>query len=463
MTDQATNSKDRYLTFVNTKIGAKLASFLGLPRPPVLERYHAHQPLIEGAVLLGANPQGELLQVLKSDLAAMKAEGFAHSTLSNTLDLPEWSSTSKPKALIFDATGVVSSEETAALYEFFHSTARSILPNGRVIVFGRPPASCGSAQKATVQRALEGFTRSLAKELGKAITVQLVYVEDGGEANVQSTLRFLLSTRSAYVSAQVITISTTHSTPSVDDWAQPLAGKKVLVTGASQGIGRAIAQVMAREGAYVVGLDIPQAESALSSFMQSLGGASIVLDLLSEQAPQVLVDAALADGGWDVVIHNAGITKDKTIGKMPADWWANVVNLNLSTQERINNALLSASAIHDGGRIICVSSISGIAGTRGQTNYALSKAGVIGMVKSYSRALADQNITINAVAPGFIETKMTAAMPFMPRELGRRMSSLGQAGLPVDVAETVAWFANPASQGVSANVIRVCGQNIVGA
>ena len=121
------------------------------------------------------------------------------------------------------------------------------------------------------------------------------------------------------------------------------------------------------------------------------------------------------------------------------------MEINLSSEERINDALLGAGALAENGRIICVSSMSGIAGNSGQTNYATSKAGVIGMVEALAPELGEREATINAVAPGFIETKMTAAMPIGPREAGRRMNSLSQGGLPVDVAETIALFANPAS------------------
>lgn len=113
--------------------------------------------------------------------------------------------------------------------------------------------------------------------------------------------------------------------------------------------------------------------------------------------------------------------------------------------------------------MITVSSIAGIAGNRGQTNYATSKAGVIGLVDSYAPELAKLGATINAVAPGFIETKMTAAVPLMIREAGRRMNSLAQGGQPVDVAETVAWYAQPGSGAVNGNVVRVCGQSLLGA
>jgi 3-oxoacyl-[acyl-carrier protein] reductase len=162
-------------------------------------------------------------------------------------------------------------------------------------------------------------------------------------------------------------------------------------------------------------------------------------------------------------VHNAGITRDKKLANMRPDQWDQVLDVNLSAQERIDDALLADGVLNAGGRIVSVSSISGIAGNVGQANYATSKAGVIGMVQSMAPVLAAKDITINAVAPGFIETAMTAAVPLVTREVGRRMNSLAQGGLPVDVAETVAWFANPASGGVTGNVVRVCGQSLLGA
>jgi len=162
-------------------------------------------------------------------------------------------------------------------------------------------------------------------------------------------------------------------------------------------------------------------------------------------------------------VHNAGITRDKTIANMKPHFWQMVLDVNLLAQERINDALIAAGAIKRGGRIVCVSSISGIAGNLGQTNYALSKAGVVGMVQSMAPVLAAHGVTINAVAPGFIETQMTAAIPFAIREAGRRMNAMSQGGLPQDVAETIAWFSSPASSGLTGNLVRVCGQSLIGA
>ena len=129
----------------------------------------------------------------------------------------------------------------------------------------------------------------------------------------------------------------------------------------------------------------------------------------------------------------------------------------------ITNGLVEKGVLAEGGRVIDISSIAGIAGNRGQTNYGLTKAGVIGMVDGEAIELGKKGITINAAAPGFIETAMTAAVPVATREGGRLLSTLLQGGLPVDIAETISYFASPASAAVTGNVVRVCGQAMMGA
>ena len=468
---------DSYLGFANSSLGSRLASLLGLPQPLPLERYQAGAPVIQGAVLVGAAGNPELLPALALCFQAMGATTVAHSSVAaqwvihaNATGMMSgrWGvadqAGEKVKALVLDATGLADSTQSESVYQFFHDAARSVLPCGRVVVLGRPPHSCTTPRQATIQRALEGLTRSLGKELKRGICVQLVYVAQGAEHLLESTLRFLLSPRSAYVSGQVIQLACpSNELVKNSDWSQPLAGQWVLVTGASRGIGAAIAEVMARDGAQLICLDVPQAKEGLDEVCQRLGARPLALDIAAPDAPEALAQAALGDGGWDVVVHNAGITRDKTIAKMTPQHWQSVVNINLSAQERINDALVATGALKSGGRIVCVSSISGIAGNLGQTNYALSKAGVIGMVNSMAPLLAAKGITINAVAPGFIETQMTAAVPFALREAGRRLNSLSQGGQPIDVAEAIAWFASPASQGLTGNVVRVCGQSLLGA
>jgi 3-oxoacyl-[acyl-carrier protein] reductase len=165
----------------------------------------------------------------------------------------------------------------------------------------------------------------------------------------------------------------------------------------------------------------------------------------------------------DIVIHNAGITRDKLLANMKPAQWDSVLGVNLQAQLAINSALLDGDTLRDGGRVVCLASTSGIAGNRGQTNYAASKAGVIGMVRSMAPAFAARQASINAVAPGFIDTEMTRSIPLLTREVARRLSSLQQAGLPVDVAETIAFLCQSGAAGVNGQVLRVCGQNLVGA
>jgi 3-oxoacyl-[acyl-carrier protein] reductase len=439
---------DRYSQIVNAPVVSTLARQVGLPQPVDLDRYQPGTPVVAGPVLSGAAPGGRLERPLKALLDEIGAERAGAED--------------KAKALVFDASGIADSTELVELQRFFYPAVPRLRRSGRVVVLGTTPVLAGSARAHTAQRALEGFTRSLAKEIGgKGATAQLVYVEPGAEDQLDSTLRFLLSPRSAFVDGQVIRIGKGVAPTPAIDWDLPLAGKTALVTGASRGIGAAIAATLGRDGAKVVGLDVPQAEGDLRAVVEALGGEALPLDITADDAPERI--AAHFKGGVDVVVHNAGVTRDRTIAKMPEDRWAGLMEINLSSEERINDALLDSGRLNDNGRIVCVSSMSGIAGNSGQTNYAASKAGVIGMVESLAPELAKRKATINAVAPGFIETQMTAAMPIGPREAGRRLASLSQGGLPVDVAETIAWFASPATTGVTGNAVRVCGQSLLGA
>ena len=447
---------DRYAQVVNSLPGRLIASRVGLPRPARLDRQVGGAPVISGSVLLGAalgGRLGEQLERLLSEIGTTRAD-IAGATWASAGDAPV-------KALVFDATGIVDSTQLVELQRFFHPNVRRVQPCGRVAVFGTSPQGL-PARVATAQRALEGFTRSLGKEVGRrGVTVQLVYVAQGAEAEIDSTLRFLLSPRSAYVSGQVVRIGSGVAKAAQIDWQRPLKGRRALVTGASRGIGEAIAATLGRDGAKLVLLDVPALSADLRNVAARLAAETIELDITDRYAPAKIAER-LSDG-VDVVVHNAGVTRDRTIAKMPEDRWTSLMEINLSSQERINDELLSRNLLRENGRVVCVSSMSGIAGNAGQTNYATSKAGVIGMVEALAPVLAERGTTINAVAPGFIETQMTANMAIALREAGRRMNSMSQGGLPVDVAETIAWLASPASAGVNGNIVRVCGQNLLGA
>jgi 3-oxoacyl-[acyl-carrier protein] reductase len=148
---------------------------------------------------------------------------------------------------------------------------------------------------------------------------------------------------------------------------------------------------------------------------------------------------------------------------MDESLWDLTLEVNLGSVVRVTESLLTAGVIADNGRIVLVSSIAGIAGNTGQTNYAASKAGVIGLTQSLGAKLAGDGIAVNAVAPGFIETRLTDAIPFGIREVGRRLSNLNQGGLPVDVAEAITFLSSPGAGGLHGNVLRVCGGNLLGA
>ena len=444
---------DRYQSLIHTPVGQLLAKNLGLPNPTRLERWTEGAPLVTGSVAVGGD--GRLGKTVVTTLDEL---GIA------SVEAP--SADQKYKGLVFDATGITSSDRLTDLQEFFTPLLRSLETCPRIVVLGTPPESTNSAEERVAQRALEGFTRSLGKEVGRGGTVQLVYVTPAADGALASTLAFLLSPKSAYVSGQVVRIGVHGATAvaeEVEDWAKPLAGKVAVVTGASRGIGEQIARVLHRDGAKILGIDVPQAASELQAVTRELDGDHLTLDITTKDAPQRIAKFVKDTyGGVDIVVHNAGITRDKRLMNMKRDTFASAIAVNLTAPERITAELLRQKLVNENGRIIGVASIAGIAGNMGQTNYAASKAGVIGLVDSLAEEL-EHGITVNAVAPGFIETKMTAAVPFATREIGRRLNALSQGGLPVDVAETIAWYANPASTAVNGNVVRVCGQMMLGA
>src|SRR3954451_18960056 len=304
---------DRYASFANSGVGRGVVKRLGLPDPPRLRRYQVGDPLTNGPVLLGAAPGGRLAEVVAKLVDTTTA--FDEQT--------------RYGALVFDATGITDSTGLRALYDYFHPAARSLRGSGRVILLGTPPASAANPREATAQRALEGLTRSIGKEFGRGITAQLVYVAPGGEAAVESTLRFLLSGRSAYVSGQVIHLGAGNA-PSPADWDRPLAGRTALVTGAARGVCAPIARVLARDGAEVIALDVPAAGDALAGVANDVRGRAVQLDLAAPGAAERL--AAHLSGGIDVLVHNAGITRDKTLARMDAARWDSVLDINLSSQ-----------------------------------------------------------------------------------------------------------------------------------
>ncbi|MEI2701116.1 MAG: 3-oxoacyl-ACP reductase [Baekduia sp.] len=444
-------SADRYQQLTTTPPGRFLQSRLGLPEATPLRRYEPGAPLLDGsAVVLGAG------RVAKPAADAIAAAGVTVAT-----ELP--AGQGRVGAVVLDATAINTIAGLRELYDELNPAIVRLAACGRLVVLGTPPELTGGRSERIAQRALEGFVRSAAKELRKGATAQLVYVAPGAEGSIASTLEFLLSGRSAYVDGQKIVIGEGVAT-ATGDRAKPLAGLTAVVTGASRGIGEAMARTLARDGATVVCVDIQAQGDDLATVANSIEGSALALDVTAADAGNALAEYVKdRHGTLDILVLNAGITRDKTLARMKPEAWDAVIEVNLASQERMLDQLLKKKALGKGARVVTVSSIAGIAGNRGQTNYGTSKAGVIGLVDAYAPELAAVGATINAVAPGFIETQMTAAVPLMIREAGRRMNSLAQGGQPIDVAETVAWFAQPASGAVNGNVVRVCGQSLLGA
>lgn len=461
---------DLYTTITKNPLGKAVTSQLGLPQPTRLRRGRTGPsgPIVLG-VIKGASVTADALEVL----------GQAHEQA--LVDTPESRTEDengraqppaypgKIGALIVDASNATQIADLEQVRALVRPALKALESSARLIIIGADPTADQSVEHSAVTQALEGITRSLGKEMRKGGTANLVRIQQGvtGTA-LASTLSFLLEGRSAYVSGQPIVVGASDSVPEVVN--RPLEGQIVVVTGAARGIGAGIAETLARDGASIVAVDIPAAGDALAKVTNNLGGTALQLDITGPEAGQRIVEHVASRFGQQAkiygIVHNAGITRDKLLANTDEQRWGSVLDVNLAAQLRINDVLLTPGlpgGLTDGGRIVGVASTSGIAGNRGQTNYAASKAGVIGVVRSLSGELNDREITVNAVAPGFIETEMTGKIPAATREFARRFNSVQQGGLPVDVAEAIGYFLDPASQAVSGQVLRVCGQSQIGA
>ncbi len=481
---------DFFLELGRNPTARKLIQTVGLPVPmpqslrrakgPATER-----PLHDQAIVYGAGPDGVMASVMAGTLARAGANvhlagagaeggsalrqpfadpGEAYGRPARALDLGALPETFKAAAFVFDATGLCDPEQLRTLYDFFHPLGHRLSNCGRVVVLGRPVTAASSPRAAATAAALEGFTRSLAKEVGKrGSTAQLVTVAEGAEARVEPLLRFLLSPRSAFVSGQPIHVDDRVEWPATLPVVRLLEGKVALVTGAARGIGAATCELLAAEGAHVVCLDRPQDDALVSQIARDVGGSVLLADVSDPSAPAAIADdLRQRHGGVDIVVHNAGITRDKTLARMKPEHWDQTIDVNLAAVVRITEALVDGP-LRTNGRIVLLSSVAGIAGNMGQTNYAASKAGIVGYTAKLAEDLAELGITVNAIAPGFIETRLTAAIPVVIREAARRLSNLGQGGLPQDVGEAITFLSTPGAAGITGRVLRVCGGALVGA
>ncbi|MCB9594461.1 MAG: 3-oxoacyl-ACP reductase [Sandaracinaceae bacterium] len=460
---------------------------LPIPMPQALARARGpweERPLANQKVVVGVSSGAQLAGVIAETLAKAGADpllagpghdealwqapGEAYGRPATTLPDPA------PERLIahgvvMDATGLSTPSDLGALHDLFHPLVGRISRSGRAIVLARPHLASGDPARAATQRALEGFVRALAKEIGRrGATAHVIYVDEGAEARLPALLRYLLSNRSAFLSGQPWHLTASAAKGGGTDVevpiTRPLEKKVALVTGAARGIGAATARLLAAEGAHVVCLDRPEDDGPVSQVARELGGSVLLQDVSAPDAGAKIAAALReAHGGVDVVVHNAGVTRDRTLAKMKRDKWDMTLDINLGAVLAIDEALLADGALRDGGRIICLSSVAGIAGNMGQTNYAASKAGIIGYVEALAPTVAARGITVNAIAPGFIETRLTDAIPAVIREVGRRLSNLGQGGLPRDIGDLVTFLASPGAQGLTGRTLRACGGAFIGA
>ncbi|MFB9376776.1 3-oxoacyl-ACP reductase [Kineococcus gynurae] len=441
-------SADAYADLVRSGVGAAVAKRVGAPRPPRLRRHRPGDDLLVGPAVLLPGPDAS------PDVAALLA-GFADGSVAPEED-------TRYGAVVLDARHVREICDLAPIRRDLAPVFRGMRGNGRVILLGADLAPLPGIEARAAQRALDGIVRTLGKEARGGTTVNLLRVAEGSRG-LGPALEFFLSARSAFVDGQVLTVGPTSEDPTGPQ--TPEEPRVAVVTGAAQGIGASIAEILAREGAHVVCVDLAAQGEGLARVANRVGGSTLHLDITAPAAAQRLGEHLRRRfDGVDVVVHNAGITRDRSFVNLDDRGWDSVLAVNLQAPLRLTEGLLDqGDVLRAGARIVCLSSINGIAGAKGQSNYAASKSGVIGLVEALAPVLAERGMTVNAVAPGFIETAMTAAIPVVAREVGRRANSLQQGGLPVDVAEAVAWLAAPGTLGVTGQVLRVCGQNLVGA
>ncbi len=240
-----------------------------------------------------------------------------------------------------------------------------------------------------------------------------------------------------------------------------LEGKIVLVTGASRGIGQAIALTLGHAGATVIGTATSDkgAEAISNTFKENgIAGQGLTLNVTNnDQIAEVMSTIVENHGSVDILVNNAGITRDNLLMRMKEDEWDDIMNTNLSSVYKMSKAVLRGMMKKKAGRIISIASVVGAMGNAGQTNYAAAKAGIMGFTKSLAREVGTRGITVNAVAPGFIQTDMTDALPEEQKASLASQIPLGRLGTPDEVAQTVLFLAGEGGAYITAQTIHVNG------
>ena len=247
---------------------------------------------------------------------------------------------------------------------------------------------------------------------------------------------------------------------------QALNNQVALVTGASRGIGRAIALELARQGATVVGTATSEAGvQAIAAYFAEAGvkGTGVVLNVNDAARCEAVIDETIkTHGGLNILVNNAGITQDNLAMRMKDDEWVSVIDTNLSAVFRLSRAVLRPMMKARGGRIINITSVVGSAGNPGQANYAAAKAGVEGMSRALAREIGSRNITVNCIAPGFIDTDMTKVLSEEQHTALKAQIPLGRLGAPEDIASAVAFLASPAAGYITGSTLHVNGGMYMG-
>ncbi|NLS11509.1 3-oxoacyl-ACP reductase FabG [Vibrio sp. SM6] len=237
-----------------------------------------------------------------------------------------------------------------------------------------------------------------------------------------------------------------------------LSGKIALVTGASRGIGRAIAETLIARGATVIGTATSESGAAAISEYLGDNGKGLALNVTSPESIDLVLKAITDEfGGIDILVNNAGITRDNLLMRMKDEEWMDIMDTNLTSIFRLSKAVLRGMMKKRNGRIINVGSVVGTMGNPGQANYAAAKAGVIGFTKSMAREVASRGITVNTVAPGFIETDMTRALNDEQRAATLADVPAGRLGDPREIAEAVVFLASPAAAYITGETLHVNG------
>ena len=238
-----------------------------------------------------------------------------------------------------------------------------------------------------------------------------------------------------------------------------LTGQIALVTGASRGIGQAIADALMQSGAKVIGTATSaEGAAAIDARLKGNGGRGVALNVTDPKACENIIDSIVKDfGGIQILVNNAGITRDQLAMRMKSEEWTDVIDTNLSAVFRLSQAVLRPMMKARSGRIINITSIVGHMGNAGQANYAAAKAGVSGMTRALAREIGSRNITVNCVAPGFIDTDMTRALSEEQQNALKSNIPLARLGTPEDVASAVAFLASPAAAYITGNTLHVNG------